>query len=157
MRLLFAAVTLSLSSAVCGAQTAVHDVTVLDQIRAKYDTPFERNLESFNCTVEFSWNQHFTEVARLGDEGTDEEIAKFIQPITTCVTITRQNATVSSGMTEDEERKLPRGGMAEGLLKQAVQYSLNNWLAASGTALLRQHTLHSRVHVLHAVKENSCQ
>ena len=40
------------------------------------------------------------------------------------------------GYEEDEERKLPHGGMAEGLLKHAVQYSLNNWFAASGTALL---------------------
>ena len=128
--------TLSLCSTFCHAQAVVIDPPALNQIRAKYDAPFERNLESFTCAVEFDWKQHFTEVVRLGDEGTDEEIAKLIQPITTQVTVTRQSATVSSGMTEDEERKLPHGGMAEGLLKHSVQYSLNNWLAASGTALL---------------------
>jgi hypothetical protein len=39
-------------------------------------------------------------------------------------------------MSSDEEKKLPRGGMAEGLLKHAVQYSLNNWLAAGNNAIL---------------------
>ena len=136
MRFFFSTLALSLCSACCGAQTPVNDGTVLNQIRLKYDAPFERDLQSFSCTVEFNWKQHFTEVVRLGDEGTDEEIGKLIQPITTRVTVTRQNAAVSSGMTEDEERNLPHGGMAEGLLKHAVQYSLNNWLASSGTALL---------------------
>ncbi len=137
MRLFFfSMLALSLCSGFCRAQTAVNDGQVLNQIRAKYDAPFERNLQSFSCTVEFDWKQHFTEVVRLGDEGTDEETTKLIQPIITRVTVTRQNAAVSSGMTEDEERRLPHGGMAEGLLKHAVQYSLNNWLAASGTALL---------------------
>lgn len=136
MRTFSSILVLCLCTTSCRTQTAVNDAPVLDQIRAKYDAPFERNLQSFGCAVEFNWKQHFTEVIRLGDEGTDEEIAKFIRPLTTRVTVTRQDAAVSSGMTEDEEHKLPRGGMAEGLLKHAVQYSLNNWLAASGTALL---------------------
>lgn len=136
MRLFYSLLAFSLCSASCRAQTAINDVTVLNEIRAKYDAPFERNLQSFSCTVAFNWKQHFTEVVRLGDEGTDEEIVKVIQPIITRVTVTRQSASVSSSMTEEEEHRLPHGGMAEGLLKHAVQYSLNNWLAASGTALL---------------------
>ena len=39
-------------------------------------------------------------------------------------------------MTIEEEQKLPHGGMAEGLLKHAVQFSLNSWLVASNNALL---------------------
>jgi hypothetical protein len=39
-------------------------------------------------------------------------------------------------MTDDEERRLPYGGMAEGLLEHAVQFSLNSWLVASNNALL---------------------
>jgi hypothetical protein len=120
----------------CHAQAVTDDAAFLKQARAKYDAPFERNLQSFSCAVEFNWKQHFTEVVRLGDEGTDEEIAKLIQPIRNRVTVTRQNATVSNGMTEDEVTKLPHGGMAEGLLEHSVQFSLNNWLAASGNALL---------------------
>ena len=126
----------SLCAAICHAQTAVSDTTVLKQNRAKYDAPFERNLQSFSCAVEFNWKQHFTEAVRLGDEGTDEEIAKLIQPISNRVTVTGQNAAVSSGMTEDEERKLPHGGMAEGILKHAVQFGLNSWLVASNNAML---------------------
>lgn len=130
------ALSLCACAAVCHAQTAVSDTTVLKQIRAKYDAPFERNLQSFSCAVEFSWKQHFTEAVRLGDEGTDEEIVKLIQPISTRVTVTRQNAAVSSGTTDDDEKKLPHGGMAEGLLKHAVQFSLNNWLIAANNAML---------------------
>ena len=125
-----------LSTAFCHAQTAIDDATFLKQARAKYDAPFDSNLQSFNCAVEFNWKQHFTEVVRLGDEGTDEEIAKFIQPIRNRVTVTRQSAAVSAAMTEEEVNKLPHVGMAERLLEHAVQYSLNNWLAASGNALL---------------------
>src|ERR1700744_5425978 len=136
MRLFYLTLTFSLCTIFCQAQSAINDATVLKQTRAKYDAPFERNLQSFSCAVEFNWKQHFTEAVRLGDEGTDEEIARVIQPIRTRVTVSRQNAAVSSGMTDDEERRLPHGGMAEGLLKHAVQFSLNSWLVASNNALL---------------------
>lgn len=126
----------SIFAGFCHAQTVVSDITVLKQTREKYDAPFERNLQSFSCAVEFNWKQHFTEVVRLGDEGTDEEIAKLIQPISNRVTVTRQNAAVSSGMTDTEEMKLPHGGMAEGLLKHAVRFSLNSWLVASNNMML---------------------
>jgi hypothetical protein len=138
MRFFQSTLVLSLCAAFCHAQTAADDATFLKQARAKYDAPFERGLQSFNCAVEFNWKQHFTEAVRVGDEGTDEEIAKLIQPINTRVTVAQQNAAVSSGMTEDEEHKLPHGGMAEGLLEHAVQFSLNHWLVASNVAMLPQ-------------------
>ncbi len=136
MRCFSLALLFSLCAAFCHAQAAPDAATFLKEARAKYDAPFARNLQSFSCVVEFNWKQHFTEVVRLGDEGTDEEIAKFIQPIRTRVTVSRQNAAVSSGMTDEEERGLPHGGMAEGLLKHAVQFSLNSWLVAGNNALL---------------------
>jgi hypothetical protein len=136
MRFFHSALVFSLCAAFCHAQTSTEDATFLKQARAKYDAPFARNLQSFNCAVEFNWKQHFTEVVRLGDEGTDEEIARFIQPIRNRVTVTRQNAAVSAGMTEAEVDQLPHGGMAELLLQHAVQFSLNNWLAAGNNAML---------------------
>ncbi len=136
MRFVYSTLAFILGAASCHAQTAVNDATILKETRAKYDAPYARNLQSFSCAVEFDWKRHFTEAVRVGDEGTDEEIAKLIQPISTRVTVSRQNAVVSSGMTEDEERKLPHGGMAEGLLKHAVQFSLNSWLVASNNAML---------------------
>src|ERR1700728_4211371 len=145
MRFFQSILVISLCGAFCHAQTATDDATFLKQTRAKYDAPFERNLQSFSCAVEFNWKQHFTEAVRLGDEGTDEEIAKLIQPISNRVTVIRQNAAVSSGMTDDEEKKLPHGGMAEGLLEHAVQFSLNNWLGAGNNAMLPPET--TPVHV----------
>ncbi len=136
MRLFYSALTVSFCSVVCCAQTAVNDATFLKQARARYDAPFERNLRAFDCAVEFSWKEHFKEAIRVGDEGTDDEIAKVIQPIRTRVKVTRQSAAVSTGMSQDEERKLPYGGMAEGLLEHAVQFSLNNWLVAGDNAML---------------------
>src|ERR1039458_9325216 len=102
MRFFYSFLTFGLCAAFCHAQAATDDATFLKQSRAKYDAPFERNLQSFSCAVEFNWKQHFTEVVRLGDEGTDDEITKFIQPIRNRVTVTRQNAAVSAGMNEDE-------------------------------------------------------
>jgi hypothetical protein len=136
MRFFYLALAFRLLASFCHAQAATDDATFLKQARAKYDAPFDRNLQSFSCAVEFNWEQHFTEVVRLGDEGTDGEIAKFIQPLHTRVTVSRQNATVSSGLTDDEESRLPHGGMAEGLLEHAVQFSMNSWLVAGNNALL---------------------
>jgi hypothetical protein len=136
MRFFYSTLVFSLCTAFCHAQAATDDATFLKQARAKYDAPFERNLQSFSCAVEFNWKQHFTEAVRLGDEGTDEEITKRIQPVRNRVTVTGQNAAVSAGMTEGEISQLPHGGMAEGLLEHAVQFSLNNWLAASNNAML---------------------
>ena len=136
MRFFCSALAFSLCAAFCHAQAVADDATFLEQARAKYDAHFERNLQSFSCAIEFNWKKHFTEATRVGDEGTDDEIAKLIQPIHNRVTVTRQNVAVSAGMTESEINKLPHGGMAEGLLEHAVQFSLNNWLAAGNNAIL---------------------
>jgi len=121
---------------VCAAQVSKTDQALLNEVRDKYDAPFTRNLESFDCAVDFSWKEHFTETTRVGDEGSDEELEKIFQPIRNRVTVTGQKVTVSSGLTDDAISKLPRGGMAELLLEHAVQKSLYNWLPASTNALL---------------------
>jgi hypothetical protein len=121
----------------CHAQTVNTDQALLNQAREKYDAPFNRNLQSFDCAVDFSWKDHFKETVRVGDEGTDEELEKIFQPIRNRVTVTRQSVIVSAvGLTEAEIDKLPHGGMAEGLLEHAVQKSLENWLPASTNAIL---------------------
>ena len=120
----------------CHAQAIKTDQALLTQARDKYDAPFNRNLQSFDCAVDFSWKQHFTETPRVGDEGTDEELEKLIQPIRNRVTVTREKVTVSSGLTEDAINKLPYRGMAEGLLEHAVQKSLYTWLPASTNMIL---------------------
>jgi hypothetical protein len=131
-----ASIALCMSAILCHAQTTKTDQALLSQVREKYDAPFNRNLQSFDCAVDFSWKQHFTETTRVGDEGTDEELETIFQPIRNRVTVTRQNVTVSSGLTDDAEAKLPHGGMAEGLLKHAVQKSLSTWLVASTNIML---------------------
>jgi hypothetical protein len=120
----------------CHALATKKDQALLGQVREKYDAPFNRNLQSFDCAVDFSWKEHFTETTRVGDEGTDEELEKIFQPIRNRVTMTRQNVTVSSGLTDDAIGKLPHGGMAEFLLEHAIQKSLNTWLPASKNAIL---------------------
>jgi len=130
------AIAFSLSAVLCHAQSTSSDAALLSQARAAYDAPFNRNLQSFECAVDFNWKQHWADTYRVGDEGTDEEIEKFIQPIHNRVTVTHDDAIVSSGMTEEQEQKLPRGGMPEYLLQHAVQFSLRNWLVASNNALL---------------------
>lgn len=132
-------ITALLFSALCplaiAAQTTDADQALLAKVRASYDSPFARNLRSFDCAVDFNWKQHWSDTYRVGDEGTDEEIEKFIQPIHNRVVVTREDAIVSSGMTEEQEHQLPRGGMAEGLLKHAVRFSLRTWLVASNNEL----------------------
>jgi hypothetical protein len=120
----------------CHAQATDSDQELLSQAREKYDAPFNSGLQSFDCAVDFSWKEHFTETTRVGDEGTDEELEKIFQPIRNRVTVTRQSVTVFPGMTDDAVDKLPHGGMAENLLEHAVQKSLDNWLPASTNAIL---------------------
>jgi len=120
----------------CQAQAPKNDHAMLDEVREKYDAPFTRNLESFDCAIDFSWKEHFTETTRVGDEGSDEELEKIFQPIQNRIAVTRQNVTVSSGLSDDAIGKLPHGGMAEFLLEHAVQKSLYSWLPASTNTLL---------------------
>jgi hypothetical protein len=136
MKICCALIVLCFCAMLCHAQAIKTDQPQLSQVREKYDAPFTRNLQSFDCAVEFSWKQHFTETTRVGDEGTDEELEKFFQPIRNRVTVTEQNVTVSSELTDDAIEKLPHGGMAEFLLEHAVQKSLSNWLGASNNAIL---------------------
>lgn len=131
-----ASIALCLCATLCHAQTPGSDQALLTQARAKYDAPFTRNLQSFDCTIDFSWKQHFTETSRVGDEGTDDELEHIFQPIHNRVTVTPQKVTVSSGFTNDAIAKLPHGGMAELLLEHAVEKSLYQWLPTSTNALL---------------------
>jgi hypothetical protein len=121
---------------VCHAQTPKTDQPTLSDVRARYDAPFSRNLQSFDCAVEFSWKDHFKETTRVGDEGTDEELETIFQPIQNRITVTADKVTVSSGSTDDAISKLPHGGMAEFLLEHAVQRGLYTWLPASTNQLL---------------------
>ncbi|HZQ45283.1 MAG TPA: hypothetical protein VFA99_18680 [Acidobacteriaceae bacterium] len=136
MRILSAALVFSIIPSFCHAQEAPSDATLLKQARAKYDAPFERGLKSFDCAVDFNWKQHWADTWRVGDEGTDDEIETFIQPIHNRVTVTREDAILSSGMTDEQVQKLPHQGMAELLLQHAVRFSLRTWLVASNNALL---------------------
>lgn len=136
MRIKRASIMFCLCATLCHAQATGKDQALLTQVRDKYDAPFNRNLESFDCAVDFSWKQHFTETTRVGDEGTDEQLEKIFQPIRNRVEVTRQKVTVSADLTEDAISKLPHGGMAEFLLQHAVQKSLYTWLEASTNAIL---------------------
>ena len=136
MRIYRASIVVCLCAMLCHAQATKTDQALLNQAREKYDAPFDRNLQSFDCAVDFSWKQHFAETTRVGDEGTDEELENIFQPIRNRVTVTRQNVTVSSGLTDDAISKLPHGGMAEFLLEHAVQKSLYTWLPASTNTIL---------------------
>lgn len=125
-----------LCATLCHAQATKTDQALLSQVREKYDAPFDRNLQSFNCAVDFNWKQHWTETTRVGDEGTDEQIEKLIQPIRNRVEVTQQKVSASSGLTDEEMNKLPYEGMAEGLLEHAVEKSLYTWLMGSTRAIL---------------------
>jgi hypothetical protein len=136
MKIYRASIVFCFCTMLCHAQAIKTDQALLSQAREKYDAPFDRNLQSFDCAIDFSWKEHFTETTRVGDEGTDEELEKIFQPIRNRVTVTRQNVTVSSGLTDDAIGKLPHGGMAEFLLEHAVQKSLYSWLSASTNMIL---------------------
>jgi hypothetical protein len=120
----------------CRAQVPKTDQALLNNLRDKYDAPFTKNLESFDCAIDFSWKDHFKETTRVGDEGSDQELETIFQPIQNRVMVTRQSVKVSSELSDEAVAKLPHGGMAELLLEHAVQKSLYNWLPASTNMIL---------------------
>jgi hypothetical protein len=136
MQIYRASIAFCFCAMLCCGQATRTDQALLNQAREKYDAPFSRNLQSFDCAVDFSWKEHFTEATRVGDEGSDEELEKIFQPIRNRVVVTRQNVTVTSGLTDEEIGRLPHGGMAEFLLEHAVQKSLYSWLPASTNTIL---------------------
>jgi hypothetical protein len=136
LRIYLRLIIVCLCAVPCSAQAKDANQALLEQARAKYDAPFAKNLQSFDCAVEFDWQKHFKEAPRVGDEGTDEEIGKLIQPIKTRVVVTSRSVTVSPELTQDDEKKLPYNGMAEGLLQHAVQRSLYTWLPVSNNVIL---------------------
>jgi hypothetical protein len=136
MRIYCVSIVICFCALLCHAQATKTDQALLSQVREKYDAPFNRNLQSFDCAVDFSWKEHFTETLRVGDEGTDEELETIFQPIRNRVALTREKVTASSGLTDDAIGKLPHGGMAEFLLEHAVEKSLYTWLTASTNAIL---------------------
>lgn len=138
MRLRHLALMLALSASFSDAQAGSDDATLLKQARDKYDAPFDRSLKSFDCSVDFDWKRHWTETYRVGDEGTDEEIKQFVQPIHNRVAVTREDAVVSPVQTEEQDKKLGTAAMAEGLLQHAIRFSLRTWLDASNNLLLPQ-------------------
>jgi hypothetical protein len=72
-----ASVLLCFCTMLWNPQATTSDQALLNQVREKYDAPFNRNLQSFDCAVDFSWKEHFTETTRVGDEGTDDELENF--------------------------------------------------------------------------------
>lgn len=79
MQIYRASIVFCFCAMLCHAQATKSDQALLSQAREKYDAPFNRNLQSFNCAVDFSWKEHFTETTRVGDEGTDEELETIFQ------------------------------------------------------------------------------
>ena len=136
MRIYRASIVFCFCAVLCHAQAAKIQPGLLSEVREKYDAPFNRNLQSFDCAVDLSWKQHFAETTRVGDEGTDEELETIFQPLPNRVTVTRQGATVGSGLTDEAIEKLPHGGMAEFVLEHAVQESFSSWLRSSTNSIL---------------------
>ena len=74
MQIYRASIVFCFCAILCHAQATKTDQGLLSRAREKYNAPFNRNLRSFDCAVDFSWKEHFTETTRAGDEGTDEEL-----------------------------------------------------------------------------------
>jgi len=74
MQIYRASIAFCFCAILCHAQATKTDQGLLSRAREKYNAPFNRNLRSFDCAVDFSWKEHFTETTRAGDEGTDEEL-----------------------------------------------------------------------------------
>ena len=95
MRYLFALLFILLCPcALAVAQAPESDDQLMSKARAAYDAPFTRNLAAFDCTVQFDWKEHFTEMfGTLPPPAMS--VAEKLQAVTHRVSVDHAHAVVS--------------------------------------------------------------
>src|SRR5579871_5395028 len=120
------------------SQLPESDEQLIAKARAAYDAPFTRNLASFDCSVQFDWKQHFTEMfGTLPDPA--KKMAEELQAINHRVSVDHTQAIVSSvpkqpsfsGMQHE-----PQLVQLEQVFNAMVSSGLNAWLPMSTNGIL---------------------
>lgn len=130
--LIFATASLVLAAS---SQTADKDQALLGKARSLYDTPFARNLVSFDCGVEFDWKRHFESLVGALPASVAAPVER-LQKVQHRVTVKPGGVTVSS------EPKTPDFGgsqsiaQLEQVFRAMLRQGFNAWLPFSTSVFL---------------------
>jgi hypothetical protein len=136
MRYLFALLFILLCPcALAVAQAPESDDQLMSKARAAYDAPFTRNLAAFDCTVQFDWKEHFTEMfGTLPPPAMS--VAERLQAVTHRVSVDHAHAVVSSVPKQPDFQGSQQEAELERVLIAMVSSGLNAWLPSSTNVIL---------------------
>lgn len=117
------------------AQSQQSDEALLAKTRALYDAPFTRTLVSFDCSVQFDWNNHFLDA--LGQiPPAAIPTSKRLQAIEHRVFVDRSGAVVSEIPKATDLTGVPHGADLEHGLQAIVSSGLNAWVPFGTNVIL---------------------
>ena len=123
----------------CGpllAQTAApSNEELLSKARALYDAPFERNLGSFDCAVQFDWTQHFLDLLGVVPPAFKPTVER-LQTIPHRIFVDRSGAVVSAQPKAPDLTGVLQATVLEEGFKALVPAGINAWLPASTNVIL---------------------
>ncbi|NUQ27242.1 MAG: hypothetical protein HOQ35_01810 [Acidobacteriaceae bacterium] len=103
--------------------------------RSLYDAPFARDLVSFDCAVQFNWQQHFVDL--LGKvPPTAAPTVERLQAIQHRVRVDRNGAVVSAPPKAPDLSVVAHGTELEEALKAMITGGLNAWIPFSTNVIL---------------------
>jgi len=136
MRHIIFAVVLCCSTGSAVAQPdALSNEALLSKTRALYDAPFERNLVSFDCAVQFNWSQHFIDSLGAVPPGAGPTLQQ-LQGISHRVFVDDSHVVVSSQPEQPDLTGLEHAADLERIFKGMVPSGLGMWMPFSTNVIL---------------------
>jgi hypothetical protein len=117
------------------AQEATSDDKLLAETRDLYDAPFTRNLISFDCAIQFDWNNHFREAFGSVPPTAVPTIDR-LQTIPHRVFVDRTGGFVSVIPKAPDLSAIPHGGDLEQALNSMVSGGINAWIPFATNVIL---------------------
>jgi hypothetical protein len=117
------------------AQSQKSDEVLLAKTRALYDAPYTRTLVSFDCAVQFDWNDHFVETLGQVPPAAIPTL-QHLQAIEHRIFVDRSGAVVSEVQKTTDLTGVPHGADLEHGLQAMVSSGLNAWLPFSTNVIL---------------------
>jgi len=127
MRRIFLAIVLSGFSVFALSQKTTPDEALLAKTRALYDSPFTRDLVSFDCAVQFDWKKHFIDYLGAVPLAATQT-AERLQTIQHRVFVDRTGAIVSEIPKAPDLSGAEHGAELEQDFEEMVSNGLNAWI-----------------------------
>ncbi len=116
-------------------QSKTADDALLAKTRSLYDAPFTRGLISFDCSVQFDWKAHFSDVLGSVPSAALPTIER-LQSIQHRVFVDRSGAVVSTIPKSPDLSDVANGSALEHGFQNIASSGLNSWMPSSTNVIL---------------------